>query len=499
MTTTEVRTRFAPSPTGFLHVGGARTALFNWLYARHHGGTFVLRIEDTDLERSTEESVQVILDGLQWLGFDWDEGPSPNGDIGDFGPYFQSERLDIYREYVQKLIDENKAYYCYCTPDELRQRRETSLAKGDDPKYDRRCADLSPAEQKALADEGREPVVRFRSSDEGSTVVNDLIRGQIVFDNAMLDDFVILKSDGMPTYNFAVVIDDHLMKITHVIRGDDHISNTPRQIQVYKACGFPIPEFAHLPMILGSDKTRLSKRHGATSVTEYRDHGFLPEALVNYLALLGWSYNATDTLFSEAELIEKFSLDRVSKNPAVFDMKKLEWMNGVYLRELPPERLTELVLPRLQEAGFISEEIDTNTRERVQHIAITLQSRMRTLDEFVPSSRYFFTDDIEYDQAAVDKFLYQDHIPEMFDLLVERFMQAEPFDEAHIEQAFLAVQEQVGRKLGDVIQPVRVAVTGTRVSPGMYEVLAILGRDRTCHLLNNATKMVKHRLSVDSK
>ncbi|NLJ86172.1 MAG: glutamate--tRNA ligase [Firmicutes bacterium] len=492
--TTKVRTRFAPSPTGYLHVGGARTALFNWLYARHHDGIFVLRIEDTDLERSTEESLTAIFEGLEWLGLDWDEGPGPEG---PFGPYFQSERLDIYREHVQRLLDEDKAYLCYCTPEELKQRREESFARGEDPKYDRRCACLTPAERQALADKGREPVVRFRSSDEGSTVVDDLIRGEIVFDNEMLDDFVILKSDGMPTYNFAVVIDDHLMQITHVIRGDDHISNTPRQIQVYEALDFPVPEFAHLPMIHGSDKTKLSKRHGATSVTEYRDNGFLPEALVNYLALLGWSYSATDTLFTVDELIRKFSLDRVSRNPAVFDMKKLEWMNGVYLREMEPDRLTDTVIPRLQREGLIPEQVDKATRAKIQKIAVALQSRIRTLAEFVPSSRYFFVDDIEYNQKAVEKFLYRDYVPELFGLLLDKLTHTEPFDEPNIEKVFLEVQAQVDRKLGEIIQPVRVAVTGTNVSPGMYEVLAALGPARTCHRLKTMKEMVKQKLSAD--
>jgi glutamyl-tRNA synthetase len=466
--------------------------LFNWLYARHHGGIFVLRIEDTDLERSTEESVNAILEGLEWLGLTWDEGP---GCGGDFGPYFQSERLEIYQEYVQRLLDEGKAYHCYCTPEELQARREQALAEGRDPKYDRRCANLTEEEKRALQAEGRQSVIRFLSNDVGTTEVNDLIRGQIIFENGMLDDFVIQKSDGMPTYNFAVVIDDHLMKITHVIRGDDHISNTPRQIQVYQALGFPVPEFAHLPMILGNDKTRLSKRHGATSVTEYRDQGFLPKAMVNYLALLGWSYSATDTLFTPEELIEKFTLDRVSRNPAVFDMKKLEWMNGVYLRELDPEELTDLVLPRLQQEGLLPESIDTPVRERVKKIAVSLQSRIRTLGEFVPSSRYFFEDDIEYDPAAVDKILVRDYVPGMFAMLVEKLMQVEPFTEANIEQVFLEVQENVGRKLGDVIQPVRVAVTGTRVSPGMYEVLAALGRPRTLERLKVGAEMAKAKLA----
>ncbi len=492
MSTSNVRTRFAPSPTGFLHVGGARTALFNWLYARHHGGTFVLRIEDTDLERSTEESVNAILQGLEWLGLNWDEGP---GCGGDYGPYFQSQRLEIYRYYIQKLLDEDKAYYCYCTPEELQARREGALAQGKDPKYDRRCAHLTAAQRRALEAEGRQPVVRFRSNDVGTTVVNDLIRGQIVFENEMLDDFVIQKSDGMPTYNFAVVIDDHLMKITHVIRGDDHISNTPRQIQVYQALGFPTPEFAHLPMILGNDRTRLSKRHGATSVMEYRDQGFLPKAMVNYLALLGWSYSATDTLFTPEELIEKFSLDRVSRNPAVFDMKKLEWMNGVYLRELDPDELTDLVIPFVQQEGLLPESIDAGTREWVKKIAVSLQSRVRTLREFVSSSRYFFVDDIDYDEAAVDKFLARDYVPDMLVVLENKLKQVEPFTEEKIEQVFLEVKEKTGRKLGDVIQPVRVAVTGTSVSPGMYEVLAALGRPRTIQRLQRGAEIARAKLA----
>lgn len=486
----EVRTRFAPSPTGFLHVGGARTALFNWLFARHHGGKFILRIEDTDLERSTEESAQGILEAMEWLGLTWDEGP---GRGGDFGPYFQSQRLDIYQQYIDRLLTEDKAYLCYCTPEELQEMREKAMAAGLDPKYNRRCAHLTEAERRQKEAEGRTPVVRFRSNDEGVTVVNDLVRGRVEFDNRLLDDFVIRKSDGMPTYNFAVVVDDHLMKITHVIRGEDHLSNTPRQIQLYESLGFELPQFAHIPMILGPDKTRLSKRHGATSVTQYRDDGFLPEAMVNYLALLGWSYNDKDTLFTIDELVEKFTLERVSKNPAVFDIKKLEWMNGVYVRELPPDRLTDTAIELLQKERLLPEEVNPATREKVRRVALALQKRLKTLKDFVPSSRYFFTDDLKYDEKAVQKFLYRDYVPEMFAQLTGKLLQIEPFDEKQIEKVFKEVQESVDRKLGDVIQPVRVAVTGTQVSPGMYEVLAILGRARTCERLKKAAEMAKER------
>ena len=316
-----VRVRFAPSPTGYLHVGGARTALFNWLFARQHGGVFVLRIEDTDLARSTEESTQAILDSLQYLGLDWDEGPKKGG---SFGPYFQSERLELYKKYANQLMEMGRAYKCYCTPEELDKKREEQIKRGEGTHYDRHCLHLSEEEKARLEEEGRIPVIRFKSLDEGVTEVDDLIRGLVRFDNvAQVDDFVIMKSDGMPTYNFAVVIDDALMQISHVIRGEDHLSNTPKQIQIYQALGFPVPKFAHIPMILGPDRALLSKRHGATSVMQFKENGYLSPAMVNYLALLGWSYDDSQTIFPIPELVEKFSLDKVSKNPAVFDIQKL--------------------------------------------------------------------------------------------------------------------------------------------------------------------------------
>ena len=342
MSNSNIRVRFAPSPTGYLHVGGARTALYNWLLARQMQGVFVLRVEDTDLQRSTEESVEGILEGMRFLGLTWDEGP-----------IFQSDRLDIYREYAQQLLDTGRAYECFCTPEELDQMRKELAAQKLDPKYDGRCRHLTEEQKEAYRQQGRKSVIRFKHKEEGKTEVRDLTHGTVVFDNSQLDDFVIIKSDGMPTYNFAVVIDDATMDITHVIRGEDHLSNTPKQIQIYEALGFQVPEFAHIPMILGPDKARLSKRHGATSVTQFRDEGYLPEAMLNYLALLGWGYDDSQTVFSVDELIEKFSLERVSKNPAVFDIKKLEWLNGLYIRELTIEQLYELTLPYLQKEGLV--------------------------------------------------------------------------------------------------------------------------------------------------
>ncbi|HHW15332.1 MAG TPA: glutamate--tRNA ligase, partial [Firmicutes bacterium] len=420
-----VRVRFAPSPTGYLHVGGARTALFNWLFARHYGGTFVLRIEDTDRERSTEESVQAILDGLTWLGLDWDEGP---GVGGPYGPYFQTQRLESYHAYAEKLVKMGRAYKCYCTPEELEQRRKEALAHGQAPKYDRTCCQLTEAERQRLEAEGRRPVIRFRALDEGETVLDDLIRGRIVFDNSTLDDFVIIKSDGLPTYNFAAVIDDAAMEMTHIIRGDDHISNTPRQIQVYEALGLPLPKFAHVPMILGSDKTRLSKRHGATAIGQYREAGYLPETMVNYLALLGWSLNATETVFSREELIKHFTLERCSKNPAVFDPKKLEWLNGVYIRQSSLERLAELLLPDLLKAGLLTEAeaADPARRAYVRKVIALQQTRLRLLTEFVPTSAYFFRDPEAYEEAALEH-LASPYIPGALRELATRLERVEVF------------------------------------------------------------------------
>ncbi len=484
----QVRVRFAPSPTGYLHVGSSRTALFNYLFAKHHNGVFVLRIEDTDLARSTEASTQAILDGMKYLELFWDEGPEVGG---DYGPYFQSQRLDLYREYADKLLEAGRAYQCFCTPEELDQIRKEAVEQGRDPKYDGRCFHLSDAERQQFIEQGRKPVLRFKAEYEGTTVVEDLIRGKVTFDNNQLDDFVIVKSDGMPTYNFAVVVDDALMRISHVIRGEDHLSNTPKQIQLYEALGFPVPKFAHIPMILGPDKTLLSKRHGATSVTQFRDEGYLPDAMVNYLALLGWSYDDSQTIFKRDDLIRKFALEKVSKNPAVFDITKLQWMNGVYIRDLSLDEFYQIALPLFQSWGYISEEVTSEEESRLKAILAILQERVKLLSELKEASYYFFEDELRYNEKALNKVLFKEGAAEVLNALLPELLNVKDYTQENLEPLFRKVQEQFDCKLAAVIQPVRVAVTGTNVSPGIYEVLALLGRAKTCERIKDALALIR--------
>lgn len=484
----QVRVRFAPSPTGYLHVGSSRTALFNYLFAKHHNGVFVLRIEDTDLARSTEASTQAILDGMKYLELFWDEGPEVGG---DYGPYFQSQRLDLYREYADKLLEAGRAYQCFCTPEELDQIRKEAVEQGRDPKYDGRCFHLSDAERQQFIEQGRKPVLRFKAEYEGTTVVEDLIRGKVTFDNNQLDDFVIVKSDGMPTYNFAVVVDDALMRISHVIRGEDHLSNTPKQIQLYEALGFPVPKFAHIPMILGPDKTLLSKRHGATSVTQFRDEGYLPDAMVNYLALLGWSYDDSQTIFKRDDLIRKFALEKVSKNPAVFDITKLQWMNGVYIRDLSLDEFYQIALPLFQSWGYISEEVTSEEESRLKAVLAILQERVKLLSELKEASYYFFEDELRYNEKALNKVLFKEGAAEVLNALLPELLNVKDYTQENLEPLFRKVQEQFDCKLAAVIQPVRVAVTGTNVSPGIYEVLALLGRAKTCERIKDALALIR--------
>lgn len=484
----QVRVRFAPSPTGYLHVGSSRTALFNYLFAKHHNGVFVLRIEDTDLARSTEASTQAILDGMKYLELFWDEGPEVGG---DYGPYFQSQRLDLYREYADKLLEAGRAYQCFCTPEELDQIRKEAVEQGRDPKYDGRCFHLSDAERQQFIEQGRKPVLRFKAEYEGTTVVEDLIRGKVTFDNNQLDDFVIVKSDGMPTYNFAVVVDDALMRISHVIRGEDHLSNTPKQIQLYEALSFPVPKFAHIPMILGPDKTLLSKRHGATSVTQFRDEGYLPDAMVNYLALLGWSYDDSQTIFKRDDLIRKFALEKVSKNPAVFDITKLQWMNGVYIRDLSLDEFYQTALPLFQSWGYISEEVTSEEESRLKAVLAILQERVKLLSELKEASYYFFEDELRYNEKALSKVLFKEGAAEVLNALLPELLNVKDYTQENLEPLFRKVQEQFDCKLAAVIQPVRVAVTGTNVSPGIYEVLALLGRAKTCERIKDALALIR--------
>ncbi|HZK18911.1 MAG TPA: glutamate--tRNA ligase, partial [Clostridia bacterium] len=352
-----VRVRFAPSPTGPLHIGGARSALFNWLFARRYRGTFLLRIEDTDLERSNKQSEQNILSSLDWLGLDWDEGIEVGG---PHGPYRQTERLDIYNDYVERLLASGYAYPCFCTGEELEKERQQQMAKGEMVRYSGKCRGLTEADRNRLEAEGRTPAIRFRVPGFGSVIVDDLVRGRVSFDCSEMGDYIIRKSDGVPTYNFAVVIDDATMEISHVIRGEEHLSNTPRQVLIYKALGLNMPEFAHVSLILGKDRSKMSKRHGATSIEQYKEKGYLPEALVNFLALLGWSPGGEEEVLTLEEIYGKFSLDRVAKNPAVFDLEKLDWLNGHYIRNISLDRITDLAIPFLQRAGYLDGEVNEN-------------------------------------------------------------------------------------------------------------------------------------------
>ncbi len=470
-TKSNVRVRFAPSPTGALHIGGVRTALFNWLYARHNNGTFILRIEDTDQTRSTDESIKIILDGMKWLGLDWNEGP-----------FRQTERLDIYRAHIDTLLKEGRAYYCYCTPEELDARRKEAMAAGRPPKYDRKCRSLT------APIEGRTPAVRFLSADEGQTIVRDLIRGAVTFENQQLDDLIIQRSDGLPTYNFAVVVDDVTMDITHVIRGDDHLNNTPRQIQLYQALGFEPPKFAHLPMILGSDKTKLSKRHGATAVTEYIDLGYLPEALVNYIARLGWSHGDQE-IFSLQELIDAFTLESVGKAPSVFNQEKCVWLNHHYIQQADPGRLAGLVLDLLKKDGVLKQGSEPDL-EWFKKLVKILTERSHTLVEMKNAAIPFLVDDIQLDEKAKTKHLTPDVAPLLIELAT-KLKTVEPFTHTEIEPIFNALVAEKGIKLGKIAQPVRVALTGGTVSPGIYEVIEVMGKEKTIKRIEAAAAGIK--------
>jgi len=457
-----VITRFPPSPTGYLHVGGARTALFNWFYARHTKGRFVLRIEDTDTVRSTQASADSIFEALEWLGIDWDEGP-----------YFQSRRFHIYAEYVQKLLDAGHAYYCTCSSEKLDAMRQHAMASGGKPKYDGTCRERKLGKS-------ADAVVRFRAPLTGTTVIHDVVKGDIVFQNAEQDDFIIQRSDGTPTYNFVVVVDDITMGINTVIRGDDHVNNTPRQIMLYHALGAELPMFGHLPMVLGKDKARLSKRHGAMSVTAYRDMGFLPEAMINYLIRLGWSYGDQE-FFTRAELIEKFSLEHIGKSAGVFDMDKLLSLNADHIKATPPRALTPHLLPFLKSRGYAAEE-----GHYLDQVILTLNARSKTLDEMAEAAWFYYENTVSYDPAAADKFMKTESI-EPLTLLVQKMETATDFTITAIEAIFLSVMETTGLKLGKIAQPVRVALTGKTARPGIFEIMEILGKDHVIARLKQAT------------
>jgi len=485
----KIRVRFAPSPTGMLHIGGARTALFNWLYARHYKGTFILRIEDTDQVRSTEEAVNVILEGMKWLGLDWDEGP---GKGGEYSPYYQMQRLHLYQKYAEQLLKDKKTYYCYCTREELAKSREKQARENKPLKYDRHCLNLSEEDKKRYEAEGRRPVIRLKIPAK-EIVFNDLLRGEVTFNGGLLSDFVIMKSDGIPTYNYAVVIDDALMKITDVMRGDDHISNTPKQIVIYEALGFDVPKFAHIPMIMGQDHAKLSKRHGATSVMEYEKMGYVPEALVNYIAHLGWSSGDEKEIFSKEELIKEFTLGKISKHAAVFSMEKLNWFNSEYLKKMSVDSLTKMLLPFLKKANYIEnkESLSSAKNEYIKEVLKLMQGRIKNFPQFIDYADYFFVDKINIESQAFDSVLNKEGVSGILRALEEELSALKYWGEKSIENAVREVASSLQIKGGKIIHPTRVALSGKKVGPGLFELMVVLGQDKTVKRLKEAIEKIK--------
>ncbi len=467
--------RFAPSPTGPLHIGGARSALFNWLLARKHGGRMIVRIEDTDLERSSTESEENILNSLLWLGLDWDEGIRKGG---DHGPYRQTERLNTYNEAAAKLLETGQAYYCYCTEEELAAQRQACMEKGELPRYLGKCRSLSEEERSRLEAEGRKKVVRFRVPENENVVVRDLVRGNVVFESNGIGDYVIVKSDGIPTYNFAVVLDDALMGVTHVIRGEEHLSNTPRQLLLYDALGLRAPQFAHVSLILGKDRSKMSKRHGSTSIEAYRSQGYLPEALVNFLALLGWSPAGEEEILTLDELVDQFSLDRVAKNPAVFDIDKLNWLNGAYIRKSDVGRITDLAIPFLREAGYVTGEITPDRYEWLKMMVASVQEKLEYVAQITDHVRVYFEDHVKMENEAAAAVLEEPEVGEVMRVFRQKITEAEELTPESARKILKALTKEL--KLGGkkVYMPLRVALTGQTHGPELFYLIPVLGRDR---------------------
>jgi len=473
--TNPVRARYAPSPTGYPHVGNIRTALFNWLFARHCGGSFIVRIEDTDVTRKVKGAVEAILNGLRWLGLDWDEGAEVGG---KYGPYFQSQRLEIYREVAQRLISQGNAYYCYCSPQRLQEMRAEQAKRKQPPGYDRRCRDLSGEERSPKEAEGTVPVVRFKTPLEGQTRFNDLIWGEVVFENNTIDDFVLLKSDGYPTYHLANVVDDHLMEISHVLRAEEWLSSTPRHQLLYHALGFKPPQFAHLPMLLGSDRSKLSKRHGAVSITEYYQQGYLPEAMVNFLALLGWSLDDRTEVLSRQELISNFSLERVSRTAAIFNQDKLNWMNGVYIRRLTTDEFFAAVKPYLMMDKLAGEAL-VSSEKYVRAIMPLIQERARILVEVADLTQFFFVDKLDYDVSLlVGKNMSRESAMQALEAARQRLSGLELFDSESLEAVLRPLATELSLKTGQLFGMLRVAVTGRTAAPPLFQTMAVLGKER---------------------
>jgi len=481
--TNSVRVRYAPSPTGYPHVGNIRTALFNWLFARHSGGSFIVRIEDTDVARTVKGTVEAILEGLSWLGLDWDEGPDVGG---KFGPYFQSQRLELYREAAERLISQGEAYYCYCSSRRLEEMRAEQVKRKQPLGYDRHCRHLSREEQSRREAEGVTPVVRFKTPLDGQTRFNDLIRGEVVFENNTIDDFVLLKSDGYPTYHLANVVDDHLMEISHVLRAEEWLSSTPRHLFLYQALGFEPSQFAHLPMLLGADRAKLSKRHGAVSITEYREQGYLPEAMVNFLALLGWSLDDKTELLSRQELVSNFSLERVSRTAAIFNREKLDWMNGVYIRKLSPEEFVQQSLP------FLERDLPPQVKrplniEYVRQVMPLVQERattltfidVKTLKEGPHLVEFFFVDDLDYNtELLIGKKMTIETTLKALKAAQEKLSLLESFDHDSLEGTLRPLADELGLNAGQLFSPLRVATTGRTAAPPLFETIVVLGKER---------------------
>jgi glutamyl-tRNA synthetase len=469
---TEVRVRAAPAPSGSLHVGNVRTFLYNWLHARHSGGKFVLRIEDTDTSRFTEEAYEAVLEDLRWLGLDWDEGPEVGG---PHAPYRQSQRTDLHKQAAERLLAAGNAYRCYCTKEELDERRKQAMAERRRPGYDGRCSRLTPGQIAAFESEGRSSVVRVRVPDEGEIVFEDLVIGPVTTNLDQIDDFAILRSDGAPLYHLAVVVDDGLMEITDVIRGDDLLSNTPKQILLHTALGNPIPKFGHLPQVLGPDRKPLGKRHGSVSVRDFREAGYLPEAMVNFLALLGWG-TADDTILSREELIARFEVSDVHASPAMFDTKKLDWMNGEYLRLLPEDQLTRLVTPFYVKAGLVGEPLSDDERKKIDAATPLIQTRIRRLEEAPGLVRGLFGSP-EIDPDAARKAMSGEHVTELFERTIKELATLEPWDKDNVEATLRAVAEHMGLKPRTAFSPFYVAISGSTVSAPVFDLMTLLGRD----------------------
>lgn len=482
----EIRVRYAPSPTGFLHIGNARTALFNYLFARSKGGKFIIRIEDTDQKRNVEGGVESQLKYLKWLGIDWDESIDVGG---EYGPYRQSERLDIYKKYYEELLDRGLAYKCYCTEEELEAEREAQLARGEMPRYSGKCRHLTEEDRKRLEAEGRKPSLRFHVPEGKVYTFNDIVKGEVSFESDGIGDFVIVKKDGMPTYNFAVAIDDHLMKISHVLRGDDHISNTPKQLMIYEALGFEPPVFGHMTLIVNEHRKKLSKRDGSIIqfIEQYAELGYLPEALFNFIAMLGWSPKGEEEIFSREELIQIFDPERLSKSPALFDRQKLTWMNNQYMKKLDLDKVVELALPHLVKAGLVPENRTPEEEQWVRKLISLYQEQMSYGAEIVELSKpLFFTDEITYDDEA-KAILSEEHVPEVLRAFLEELDRIEPFEAGEIKKAIKAVQKATGQKGKKLFMPIRVAVSGQTHGPELQSLIELLGREKVKKRLERIT------------